>query len=82
RKLVLLLDYDGTLTPIVKDPSKALLSERVRTVLTELPKHFITGVISGRSLGKIRAFVRVKGLFYAGSHGFDILSPSRSAYSV
>ena len=29
RKLVLLLDYDGTLTPIVKDPSKALLSERV-----------------------------------------------------
>lgn len=29
RKLVLLLDYDGTLTPIVNDPSKAVLSERV-----------------------------------------------------
>ena len=29
RKLVLLLDYDGTLTPIVNDPSKALLSDRV-----------------------------------------------------
>eukprot|EP00752_Nemacystus_decipiens_P005687 g5147.t1 len=81
RKLVLLLDYDGTLTPIVKDPSKALLSERVRTVLKELPKHFITGVVSGRSLGKIRDFVGVKGLFYAGSHGFDILAPSHSAYS-
>ncbi|CAM9878723.1 unnamed protein product [Scytosiphon promiscuus] len=81
RKLVLLLDYDGTLTPIVKDPSKALLSDRVRAVLKELPKHFITGVISGRSLGKIRAFVDVKGLFYAGSHGFDILAPSHSAYS-
>eukprot|EP00903_Cladosiphon_okamuranus_P009996 g9481.t2 len=81
RKLVLLLDYDGTLTPIVEDPSKALLSERVRAVLTELPKHFITGIVSGRSLGKIRAWVGVKGLFYAGSHGFDILAPSRSAYS-
>lgn len=32
RKLVLLLDYDGTLTPIVDDPSKALLSERVSGV--------------------------------------------------
>lgn len=29
RRLVLLLDYDGTLTPIVNDPSKALLSEEV-----------------------------------------------------
>ena len=29
RRLVLLLDYDGTLTPIVNDPSKALLSESV-----------------------------------------------------
>lgn len=73
---MLLLDYDGTLTPIVKDPSKALLSERVRAILRELPKYFVTGVISGRSLGKIRAFVDVPGLFYAGSHGFDILAPS------
>lgn len=54
---------------------------QVRAVLTELPKHFITGVVSGRSLGKIRDFVGVKGLFYAGSHGFDILAPSHSAYS-
>jgi hypothetical protein len=29
RRLVLLLDYDGTLTPIVSNPSKALLSEEV-----------------------------------------------------
>lgn len=35
RKLVLLLDYDGTLTPIVNDPSKALLSDRV----SESPTH-------------------------------------------
>lgn len=49
---------------------------QVRAILRELPKHFITGVISGRSLGKIRDFVGVPGLFYAGSHGFDILAPS------
>ncbi|CAM9094298.1 unnamed protein product [Ascophyllum nodosum] len=79
RKLVLLLDYDGTLTPIVKDPAEALLSDRVRAILRELPKHFVTGVISGRSLGKIRNFVDVPGLFYAGSHGFDILAPAECA---
>ena len=45
--------------------------------MRELPKHFVTGVISGRSLGKIRTFVDVPGLFYAGSHGFDILAPSK-----
>lgn len=41
RKLVLLLDYDGTLTPIVKDPSKALLSERVSRT------HAASVVVSG-----------------------------------
>lgn len=50
--------------------------EQVRSILRELPKHFITGVISGRSLRKIRSFVGVPGLFYAGSHGFDILAPT------
>lgn len=48
--------------------------------MRELPKHFVTGVISGRSLGKIRKFVDVPGLFYAGSHGFDILAPSKPGY--
>ena len=35
----------------------------------------MTGIITGRSLAKIRAFVGVPGLFYAGSHGFDIRAP-------
>lgn len=52
---------------------------QVRAILRELPKHFVTGVISGRSLGKIRTFVDVPGLFYAGSHGFDILAPCHAA---
>eukprot|EP00611_Tribonema_gayanum_P010071 TRINITY_DN1999_c0_g1_i1.p1 TRINITY_DN1999_c0_g1~~TRINITY_DN1999_c0_g1_i1.p1 ORF type:complete len:497 (+),score=121.49 TRINITY_DN1999_c0_g1_i1:97-1587(+) len=78
RRLVLLLDYDGTLTPIVNDPKKALLSEEVRETLRELPKHYVTGIVTGRSLAKIRTFVNVPGLFYAGSHGFDILAPGCS----
>ncbi|CAM9920884.1 unnamed protein product, partial [Phaeothamnion confervicola] len=77
RQLVLLLDYDGTLTPIVRDPAAALLPADVRATLTELAKHFVVGVVSGRSLEKIRDFVKVDTLFYAGSHGFDIHAPAQ-----
>ncbi|KAG5189920.1 trehalose-phosphatase-domain-containing protein [Tribonema minus] len=63
RRLVLLLDYDGTLTPIVRDTLRAL------------PSHFVTGIVTGRSLAKIRNFVDVPGIIYAGSHGYDILAP-------
>ncbi|CAM9583480.1 unnamed protein product, partial [Chrysoparadoxa australica] len=82
HRLILLLDYDGTLTPIVSDPAQALLNEEVRATLRELPKHYITGVVSGRSLAKIRRFVDVDGLFYAGSHGFDIFTPLQPWYEV
>ena len=49
---------------------------QVRDTLKSLPEHYVTGVVSGRSLAKLRNFVNVPGLFYAGSHGFDILAPS------
>jgi Trehalose-phosphatase len=49
---------------------------QVRDTLRALPNHYVTGIVSGRSLAKIRNFVGVPGLFYAGSHGFDILAPS------
>ncbi len=47
RKLVLLLDYDGTLTPIVKDPSKALLSERVSRRQQQQQQRRCDGLVVG-----------------------------------
>jgi len=32
-------------------------------------------IVSGRSLAKVRAFVGLEELYYAGSHGFDIVGP-------
>ena len=75
RRLVLMLDYDGTLTPIVNDPAKAFLPESTREMLQTLSSMYITGVVSGRSLEKVTSFVGVDELFYAGSHGFDIQGP-------
>jgi len=75
NRLIILLDYDGTLTPIVNDPSKAILDEDVRTILQLLSRHYTTGIVTGRSLTKIQGFVNLPDLLYAGSHGFDIVAP-------
>lgn len=72
KEIIILLDYDGTLTPIVSDPSKALLPEKTREILGHLSQLTTVGIVSGRSLEKVQDFVGVENVFYAGSHGFDI----------
>lgn len=72
KEIIILLDYDGTLTPIVSDPSKALLPEKTRDILGKLSQLTTVGIVSGRSLEKVQDFVGVETVFYAGSHGFDI----------
>mmetsp|Transcript_12257 Transcript_12257/g.33059 ORF Transcript_12257/g.33059 Transcript_12257/m.33059 type:complete len:312 (+) Transcript_12257:29-964(+) len=78
RRVVFLLDYDGTLSPIVEDPDQALLPERTRETLEALGKAFPTAIVSGRAVEKIRYFVGLDELIYAGSHGFDIRGPNGS----
>jgi trehalose 6-phosphate phosphatase len=34
KKIVMFLDYDGTLSPIVDDPDRAYMSESVRNFLS------------------------------------------------
>ncbi len=75
--VLLLSDYDGTLTPIASRPEKAIfppeVSEKLRT-LSRKPA-FSVGVISGRSLGEIKSMVGIDGIYYAGNHGLEIEGP-------
>ena len=75
--VVLLSDYDGTLTPIVSRPDEAVLSTEVREKLCALAKKpaFSVGIISGRSLSEIKAMVGIEGIYYAGNHGLEIDGP-------
>lgn len=66
------LDYDGTLTPIVSQPEDAILSEEMRSILTQLAALSPTAIVSGRDLDAVKKFIRLNELTYAGSHGFDI----------
>ena len=75
KKMAVFLDYDGTLTPIVESPEKAVLSKEMRHTIEELAKYCTVGVVSGRDLKDVKALVGIDSIYYAGSHGFDIAGP-------
>lgn len=68
---VIMLDFDGTLAPIVPHHGRARLSPALRKTLTRLAKRYPVAVISGRSLEDVRSRVRIPGISYAGSHGLE-----------
>ncbi|CAA0842298.1 Probable trehalose-phosphate phosphatase G [Striga hermonthica] len=78
-KLVVFLDYDGTLSPIVDDPDRAFMSDDMRSVVKSVAKKFPTAIISGRSRDKVYELVGFSELYYAGSHGMDIIFPAKDA---
>lgn len=75
--LLLLSDYDGTLTPIVSRPEEAILSPEVREKLRALAEKqgSSVGIISGRSMAELRSMVAIEGIYYAGNHGLEIEGP-------
>ncbi|AES90952.1 putative trehalose-phosphatase [Medicago truncatula] len=75
KKIAMFLDYDGTLSPIVEDPDCAFMTEPMRTTVRRVAKCFPTAIISGRSRDKVFDLVKLTELYYAGSHGMDIIGP-------
>ncbi len=78
--LLLLADYDGTLTPIAPSPPQALLSPEVRKKLAVLAGKSLcsVGVISGRAIEELKSMVGVRDIYYAGNHGLEIEGPGLS----
>jgi trehalose-phosphatase len=73
--LLLGLDFDGTLTPLVDDPQTVSLTSTMKTVLQSLADRQETTValISGRSYADLKAHVAIAGAIYAGNHGLEIM---------
>jgi trehalose 6-phosphate phosphatase len=72
--ILLLMDYDGTLTPIVDRPEDANLpgeTKKALRALSQLPA-FTIGIISGRSLASVKEMVGLSDVIYAGNHGLEI----------
>jgi len=73
RRLILFLDFDGTLTPIVARPEHAELDAGARRALQRLTGMYPVYVISGRDRDDVSRRVGVDGIHFVGSHGFDLL---------
>nr|XP_043639996.1 probable trehalose-phosphate phosphatase D [Erigeron canadensis] len=76
KQVVIFLDYDGTLSPIVENPDQAYMAPEMREAVKNVAKYFPTAIVSGRCRAKVYNFVRLSELYYAGSHGMDIKGPS------
>ncbi len=74
RTILLFLDFDGTLAPIVSIPAKACLPPGARELLKRLSlqSEIRLIVISGRDIDDVRKRVAVPGAVYVGSHGCRI----------
>ncbi|KAK8717311.1 hypothetical protein V6N13_044583 [Hibiscus sabdariffa] len=81
KQIVMFLDYDGTLSPIVEDPDRAFMSKKMRKTVRKLAKCFPTAIVSGRCRDKVYKFVKLAELYYAGSHGMDIKGPKKRSKS-
>ena len=71
--MLLLLDFDGTLVPIRDEPEAIELSSGTRRALARLVRHprITAGIISGRRRDNLISHVRVPGLQYWGSFGWE-----------
>ena len=76
RPVMVFLDYDGTLTPIVRRPEDAVLSHEMRARVRALAARVPVAIVSGRDRAAVESLVDLPELIYVGSHGFDIEGPS------
>jgi trehalose-phosphatase len=73
RTPILCLDFDGTLSPIVEEPTEARLLDGVEGVLGGLAARVPVLVLSGRDAPDVCERIHLPHILYAGSHGFEVV---------
>lgn len=75
-EVVLLLDVDGVLAPIVDDPASAAVSDVLQALVRRaVERCALVGIVTGRDVERARELVPVEGAWVAGLHGARIVSP-------
>jgi trehalose-phosphatase len=83
-RVLLMFDYDGTLSPTVDEPCLATVPTHTQQALGQLATMPACrlGIISGRSLDDLRKRIGIPGLFLAGSGGVEMEIDGCSSSSV
>lgn len=74
KKVFLFLDFDGTLAPIRKKPSLAMLPGATETILRRLAKrpNVVVCIVTGRSQADAKEKIRIRNVLWIANHGFEI----------
>lgn len=77
-RLLVALDFDGTLAPLARRPEAARMSPSTRAALRALAARadVRVAVVSGRALADLRAKVGLERPAYAGNHGLELCAGS------
>ena len=78
RQPFVCLDFDGTLSEIVAEPDAARLVPGAAKALERLAALWPVAILSGRDLADVRDRVGIPGIWYSGSHGFELVGPDGS----
>lgn len=76
RPSALIVDFDGTISPIAPEPASAVILPECRAALARLvPKLDLVAVVSGRSPEEAHEKVGLQGIEYFGVHGMARWTP-------
>lgn len=77
ERLLLMLDFDGTLAPIVPRPSDARIPDAALPTLRKLQAspRVTLAIVSGRGARDLRALAGLADIHYFGSHGRERIRP-------
>lgn len=84
KEVLLMMDYDGTLVPIMPKPDLARPGKKLLKTLEQLccmPKYTLA-VLSGRRLEELKGLLPVPGLYLGGVHGAVISRPNGELVSL
>ncbi|MGD9641251.1 MAG: trehalose-phosphatase [Elusimicrobiales bacterium] len=76
-RLLVTLDFDGTLAALAETPGQARLRPEFKTALRKLAARpgVSVFILSGRALPNVRRLVGLTRLYYGGNHGMEIKGP-------
>lgn len=82
ERVALFADFDGTLAAIRRRPADVRLAVATRRLLSACARQrVLVGVLSGRRLSDVRRLVGVRGIWYAGVHGYFLASPDNRRFT-
>jgi trehalose 6-phosphate phosphatase len=84
KRLVVFLDFDGTLVRIAPTPNSVRLDEGTRDVLQKLSsnRHVTVAIISGRQRAELQKLIGIRKMKYMGLYGWESKGNQRVPFPV